>query len=144
MSNKKKMVLENQLCFPLYVCSKEIIRHYGKVLESYNLTFTQYLVMLVLYEDENVSIKDMGKRLHLDSGTLTPVVNKLYRKSMVKKSRDLVDERVVNVEITDEGKATMKKITAMIGKVEDELPITADEKIQVIGAINKIMETYGK
>lgn len=140
MTEKNKdLILEDQLCFPLYVCSKELIRKYGKVLEDHNLTFTQYLVMLVVYEEEHVSIKDLGKRLHLDSGTLTPVINKLHRKSMVNKSRDLADERVVNVNITDEGKSTMKHMGEVIGEVEKNLPITEKEKKQLIVLINKLM-----
>lgn len=74
------LALENQLCFPLYAASKEIIKQYKDLLDPLNLTYTQYLVMLVLWEDEAISVKELGKQLCLDSGTLTPVLKNLKQK----------------------------------------------------------------
>ena len=79
--------LENQICFPLYVCSKEIIRRYKPFLDEINLTYTQYIVMMVLWEEKEISFRDLSKRLYLESNTLTPVLNKLEDKGFIVKKK---------------------------------------------------------
>lgn len=96
--------LDNQLCFPLYACSKEIVRRYKPLLDPLGLTYTQYICMMVLWEEGESSIAHLGKRLYLDSGTLTPVVRKLEDKGYVARRRDEADERVVDVALTDQGR----------------------------------------
>ena len=86
--------LENQLCFPLYACSKEIVRKYKPFLDELDLTYTQYIAMMVLWEHRQISVKDMGALLYLDSGTLTPVLKKLEQKGYLVRARDSEDERV--------------------------------------------------
>ena len=95
--------LENQLCFPLYACSKEIVRKYKPFLDELDLTYTQYIAMMVLWEHRQISVKDMGALLYLDSGTLTPVLKKLEQKGYLVRARDSEDERVLNVTITELG-----------------------------------------
>ena len=97
------LILEKQLSFILYVCSKETIRRYQTYLEELNLTYTQYLVMLVLWNKDNIPVNELGKRLYLDSGTLTPMLKKLETKVLIKRVRDTVDGRNVLVELTKEG-----------------------------------------
>ena len=80
--------LENQLCFPLYACSKEIVRKYKPFLDELDLTYTQYIAMMVLWEHRQISVKDMGALLYLDSGTLTPVLKKLEQKGYLVRARD--------------------------------------------------------
>lgn len=95
--------LENQLCFPLYACSKEIVRKYKPFLDELDLTYTQYIAMMVLWEHRQISVKDMGALLYLDSGTLTPVLKKLEQKGYLVRARDSEDERVLNVTTTELG-----------------------------------------
>ena len=87
--------LENQLCFPLYACSKEIVRRYKPYLDEIDLTYTQYIAMMVLWEHGRINVKDMGALLYLDSGTLTPVLKKLEQKGYLTRERDHADERVL-------------------------------------------------
>ena len=107
MSNDKyeSLKLENQICFPLYACSKEIVRKYKPYLDKIDLTYTQYITMMVLWEMGQVSVKELGEKLMLDSGTLTPVLKKLEQKGYLTRSRDKDDERVLNVTLTAEGDA---------------------------------------
>jgi len=95
--------LDNQLCFALYACSREITKVYKPVLDKLGITYTQYISLLVLWEKDNITVKDMGKKLHLDSGTLTPLLKKLECMKLVKRTRDTVDERKVYVKLTDRG-----------------------------------------
>ncbi|MDU7886384.1 MAG: MarR family transcriptional regulator, partial [Clostridium perfringens] len=92
--------LENQLCFRLYASSREVIKKYKPILDQYN----QYLTMLVLWENEKITVKGIGEKLHLDSGTLTPLIKKLEKMNLVTKYRSKEDDRVVIVELTDEGR----------------------------------------
>ncbi|MGL5616140.1 MAG: MarR family winged helix-turn-helix transcriptional regulator, partial [Sarcina sp.] len=103
MDKYDKLKLENQLCFPLYALSREVIKLYKPLLDKYNLTYTQYITMLVMWEEEKVTFKNLGKKLHLDSGTLTPVIKKLEAMELVTKHRTVEDDRVVVVEITEKG-----------------------------------------
>ena len=102
-SKYDKLKLENQLCFPLYACSKEIIRRYKPFLSKLNLTYTQYITMMVLWEERELSVKELGRRLFLDSGTLTPLLKKLEEKKYLTRTRDANDERNLIIRITKEG-----------------------------------------
>lgn len=95
--------LENQLCFPLYACAKEVIRKYTPLLEPLGLTYTQYLAMMVMWEHKSISIRDMGRLLLLDSGTLTPMLKKMEKAGWIQRKRSTHDERVVMVTITAKG-----------------------------------------
>ncbi len=95
--------LENQLCFPLYACAKEIVRKYKPFLDKLDLTYTQYITMLILWEKKQSNVKELGKNLYLDSGTLTPLLKKLESKGYISRQRSERDERNLIVTITDEG-----------------------------------------
>lgn len=103
MDKYDTLKLSNQMCFPLYACSKEIVRHYRPYLDKLNLTYTQYIAMLVLWEEKEINVKDLGEKLFLDSGTLTPLLKSLETKGYIKRNRLSSDERVVMLNITDEG-----------------------------------------
>lgn len=103
MNEYDVLKLENQLCFPLYACSKEVVRLYKPFLDEIDLTYTQYITMMVLWDKEHVTVKELGESLYLDSGTLTPVLKALEKKGYVTRSRSKEDERVLNVSITKEG-----------------------------------------
>ena len=94
--------LENQLCFPLYLCSKELTRKYSKFLSEFDLTYTQYIVMLYLWEKESCNVSELGKTILLDSSTLTPLLKKLEVKGYIKRERSNSDERNLNISLTDE------------------------------------------
>ena len=109
MSNYEDLKLDNQLCFSLYAASREIIKLYKPILDKLNLTYTQYLVMIVLWEEKKLSVKQIGNRLHLDSGTLTPLLKKLEKLNYIKRYRSKDDDRVVIIELTEEGSTLREK-----------------------------------
>ncbi len=93
--------LERQLCFPLYACSREVIKKYRPFLDAVGLTYTQYVAMMVFWEMQSVSVKELGERLYLDSGTLTPVLKHLEQKGYITRRRSAEDERVLIASLTD-------------------------------------------
>ena len=109
--------LENQLCFPLYACAKEIVRAYKPYLERLDITYTQYITMMVLWEHRELRVKEVGERLFLDSGTLTPVLKKLEEKGFVSRRRSDTDERDVIVALTKGGEALKKKAANIPQKI---------------------------
>ena len=111
MSEKKYdcLRIENQLCFPLYACAKEIVRRYKPFLDELDLTYTQYITMMILWESKETNLKDLGKKLYLDSGTLTPLLKKLESKGYIKRKRSETDERNLAIKITPEGQALRDK-----------------------------------
>ncbi len=114
-----KLLLKNQLCFPLYLCSKEIIRRYTPLLNNLDLTYTQYIVMMYLWENKETNIKDLGNKLLLDSNTLTPLLKKLESKKYITRNKDKNDSRNTIIKLTDEGenlKNQCLKIPEMVGK----------------------------
>ena len=120
--NYDALKLENQLCFPLYACAKEIVRTYTPYLDELGITYTQYITMMVMWEHKELRVKEVGKRLYLDSGTLTPVLKKLEEKGFVTRRRSETDERDVIVSITESGEALKEKAVhipeKLIGCVE--------------------------
>ena len=113
MDKKDSLRLENQLCFPLYACAREVVKAYRPHLDALGLTYTQYISMMVLWEEGKVSVRDLGRKLHLDSGTHTPLLKKLESKGYLKRERSTVDERVVIACITEEGRK-LKRAAAKI------------------------------
>lgn len=109
--------LENQLCFPLYALSREVIKLYKPLLDPFDLTYTQYITLLVLWEEEKINFKDLGIKLHLDSGTLTPVLKKLESKGYILKYRNKEDDRVVTVELTPQGQELKEKMVDVPEKI---------------------------
>lgn len=95
--------LENQVCFPLYACAKEVVKRYKPLLDELDLTYTQYIAMMVMWEHRSLSVKEIGEYLYLDSGTLTPVLKTLEKKNYVTRERSKEDERVLIASVTDEG-----------------------------------------
>ncbi|OON88351.1 MarR family transcriptional regulator [Oribacterium sp. C9] len=101
--NYESLKIENQLCFPLYACAKEVVRRYKPFLDKLDLTYTQYIVMMVMWEKKRVNVKELGERLYLDSGTLTPLLKRLEAKELIKRERSHEDERALDVSITNKG-----------------------------------------
>jgi DNA-binding MarR family transcriptional regulator len=101
--------LDNQLCFALYACSREIIKVYKPILDPLNLTYTEYVVLMALWEKDKIPVKDLGQKIFLDSGTLTPLLKKMAEKNLVARERSESDERSVIISLTSKGKALEKK-----------------------------------
>ena len=111
--------LENQLCFPLYACSKEVVKRYKPFLDKLDLTYTQYITMMVMWEKKSINVKELGECLYLDSGTLTPLLKKLENKGYITRERSKTDERNLIVSITKEGDALRDdavEVPAQMGK----------------------------
>lgn len=136
------LLLENQMGFPLYVVAKEVVNAYRPHLEPLNLTYTQYIVMMALWEYGELSVKELGQVLRLDSGTLTPLLKKLELKGFLKRKRSRSDERVVMVILTEEGNA----VRAEAIKVPKKLVASAREVFSVQEAaelrllLNKLLD----
>jgi len=134
-----KLKLENQLCFPLYAASREIIRKYKPVLDEIDLTYTQYIVMMVVWEHRSVSVKEMGRLLYLDSGTLTPVLKKLEQKGLIIRKRDSADERILNVTVTDDGMALRENALSVPDKMCCSIKLTPDELSFMQNILQKLL-----
>ena len=117
MDQYESLKLENQLCFPLYACAKEIVRKYTPFLDELGLTYTQYITMMVLWEKKETTVSELGRCLYLDSGTLTPLLKKLEGKHFITRRRSEKDERSVIVHVTEEGMAMRDKAAAVPAKV---------------------------
>lgn len=103
MKPEDKLKLDNQLCFAVYVASKEIIKQYKPFLDPLGLTYTQYITLLALWEKSDISVKELGQRLFLDSGTLTPLLKKLEAMNLIERVRSSDDERLIIVSLTKKG-----------------------------------------
>ena len=144
MQNFDCLKLENQLCFPLYVCSKEIINKYKPFLEKIDLTYTQYIAMLVLWENEQINVKHLGEKLFLDSGTLTPLLKKLESKGYIERKRSTNDERNLIISITKKGKE-LKNIAVDIPKeVGSCLNLSKEEVIKMYENLYKLLKEITK
>ena len=119
--------LENQLCFPLYVCSKEVVRQYRKPLDSINLTYTQYIVMMALWEYGDMTEKKLSELVHLDSGTLTALLRRLEKQGYIERARKETDERMLSLSLTDKGDKLRHKAAAVQASIPNCLGLSDDE-----------------
>ncbi len=131
--------LGNQLCFPLYACSKEIIRKYKPYLDDIDLTYTQYITMMVLWEKKTVNVKTLGENLYLDSGTLTPVLKKLESKGYITRERSSEDERNLVVSITQEGEELKDKAIEIPPAMGSCVKLTEEESKTLYQLLYKII-----
>ncbi len=144
MKQNEKLRLENQLCFPLYVCSKEIVRRYTPFLEPIGLTYTQYLAMLALWEREVMTVKELGQMIYLDSGTLTPMLKKLEVKGYLKRMRSASDERSVVLTLTDEGRELKKQAADIPDKASLCMKIDPQDEKILHEILNRIISGFGE
>ena len=131
--------LDNQLCFPLYACSKEIVRMYKPFLDDIDLTYTQYITMMVMWETEQINVKNLGERLYLDSGTLTPLLKKLEAKGYIARSRSKTDERNLIVTLTDEGRLLKQKAVCIPEKMAGCVHLTKEEAFELYRLLHKVL-----
>ena len=127
MDKYDSLKLKNQLCFPLYACSKEIIKNYKPYLDCIDLTYTQYIVMMVLWESKVINVKDLGEQLYLDSGTLTPLLKKLESKGYITRNRSDKDERNLMIKVTDKGMGLREEALSVPQEVSKCVKLTSEE-----------------
>jgi DNA-binding MarR family transcriptional regulator len=133
--------LDNQICFSLYAASREIIKLYKPFLDEHNLTYTQYITMLVLWEEGKATVKDIGKRLHLDSGTLTPLLKKLESMELITRYRDKNDDRVVIAELTQKGYELKEQVSDIPEKLFCKTNMTYEHAMQLKENLDKLLKT---
>ncbi|WP_251517596.1 MULTISPECIES: MarR family winged helix-turn-helix transcriptional regulator [Staphylococcus] len=139
---KKDSYLERQLCFLFYVSSKEVIKKYTSYLKEYDLTYTGYIVLLAIESDEKINIKTLGKRVFLDSGTLTPLLKKLEKKGYVTRTRELEDERSLKISLTEKGVSIKDPLLDISKKVFGDLDMNIDEAIELKESLQKFVNNH--
>ncbi|MBQ1729699.1 MAG: MarR family transcriptional regulator [Oscillospiraceae bacterium] len=132
--------LENQICFPLYAASRDVIKRYKPYLDDMGLTFTQYITMIVLWEEKTVTVKELGKRLYLDSGTLTPLLKKMEAKGLITRKRSFEDERNLIVTVTEEGERLKEMADGIPEKILACSEISLEEAVTLRALLLKILK----
>ena len=136
----ESLKLSNQLCFPLYAASREIIKLYTPYLDEIGLTYTQYIVMLVMWEHKQIGAKKLGELLYLDSGTITPVVKKLEQMRLVTRRRGTIDERTMDIILTEEGEKLKEKAAAIPEQIARCVNLNDEEAKMLYKLLYKILE----
>ncbi|MGO4369818.1 MarR family winged helix-turn-helix transcriptional regulator [Paenibacillus sp. 2TAB19] len=140
--------LDNQICFSIYACSREITKLYRPILDELGLTYTQYVTMLALWEQDHISVSALGHRLYLDSGTLTPLLKKLEAAGLLTRTRDREDERSVLVTLTEQGQALKNKAYEVPPQLYCQLDSSPEEAHSLLQQMNdllgKIQQITGK
>lgn len=139
MNSDDMLKLENQLCFPLYAAAKDVVGRYKPLLDALDLTYTQYITMMVLWDRLVVSEKELGSALFLDSGTLTPLIKRLEGKGFIRRERSATDERIVNVTLTDDGAKLKEKARDIPARLAGCLPLTHEEAGVLYRLLYKIL-----
>ena len=139
MDEYESLKLKNQLCFPIYLCSKEIIRKYTPMLNKLNLTYTQYVVMMYFWEVKSSNVKELGNTLLLDSSTLTPLLKKLENKGYIVRKKSLEDERNLIIELTEEGKKLQDKAIDVPKEISKCINLDEEEAKLLYKLIYKVL-----
>ena len=132
--------LDNQLCFPLYVCAKEVVRRYKPFLDEIDLTYTQYITMMVMWEQKELSVKELGEYLFLDSGTLTPVLKTLEKKGYIVRRRSDEDERSLIVSLTESGILLRDKAVLIPGKMAKCVSLSPEDAAELYRILHTMMK----
>lgn len=141
MSNKNNLLsIENQLCFPLYAAAKEVIKKYTPYLKPLGLTYTQYIAMMILWEEKEVTAAHLGERLHLDSGTLTPMLKKMEQGGLISRRRSSVDERNLLVTITQQGIDLRRKALKVPAQMAQCVSLSAQEAETLYNLLYKLLD----
>ncbi len=140
MDKYDSLKLENQLCFPLYVCAKEVVRQYKPFLDEIDLTYTQYITMMVMWEHKQITVKELGDYLYLDSGTLTPVLKTIEKKGYITRARSKEDERNLIVTLTSEGEALKEKASEIPTKVSKCISLAPEDAAELYRILHAVMD----
>ena len=139
MKIDESMKLDSQLCFPLYAASRKIVSKYTPYLKPLGITYTQYIMFLVLWEKDEITVGDLCRRLMLDTGTVTPMLKNTEKQGLIKRTRSEEDERVVVITLTDEGRALYKKAKELPGKVGSCINISRSEAETLYKLLYKLL-----
>ena len=142
MNPYDSLKLGNQICFPLYAASREVIKHYHPYLSELDLTYTQYVCMMVLWEHKKISVKELGQALFLDSGTLTPVLKSLEAKGYISRYRSSEDERVLIASITESGEALKDQAVSIPEKMARCVHLEKEEALQLYKLLYKLLGSF--
>lgn len=136
--------LDLQLCFPLYAAARAMTQAYAPLLSKLGLTYPQYLVMLVLWETDGVTVKELGERLYLDSGTLTPLLKRLETQGLVRRERSTEDARSVHVHLTSQGRALRRKAVSVPEAMACKMGLSLEELSRLRREVRRLFETLSK
>ena len=134
----------NQICFPLYACAKEVIRQYRRPLEALDLTYTQYIVMMVLWERGDMTESELGHTVRLDSGTLTPLLKRLERQGLIVRTHPESNERKLFLSLTEKGKALKERALDVPGQMNGCIDLPAEELMQLKYLLDKALTKMGR
>ncbi|RAP74116.1 MarR family winged helix-turn-helix transcriptional regulator [Paenibacillus montanisoli] len=138
MEQGAQLELDNQLCFALYACAREVMKLYRPYLDELGITYTQYVTLLALWEKDGVPVKELGSRLYLDSGTLTPLLKKLEGMALIRRERDRGDERSVIVRLTEQGRELKTRAMTIPERVYCQTSIPEEEIVQLRDQLRKL------
>lgn len=133
------LLLRNQLCFPLYAAAREVVKKYTPTLDRLDLTYTQYITMMVLWEEREIGVKALGEKLFLDSGTMTPVLKALEKKGFVSRVRSTEDERMLNITVTQKGMQLREEALAVPSSISGCIDITPEDAGELYRILYKIL-----
>ncbi len=139
MDKDSLLTLDNQLCFTIYACAKEITGLYRPWLETLGLTYTQYITLLVLWENDAITLKELGERLFLDSGTLTPLLKKMEAAGLLYRLRSKEDERTLRIRLTAQGRELKKEAYEVAEKVFDASQLSVEEARLIQNQMNGLL-----
>ena len=140
MKIDESMKLDSQLCFPLYAASRKIVSLYTPHLKPLGITYTQYIMFLVLWEQDGITVGELCKRLMLDTGTVTPMLKNTEKQGLIRRERSAEDERVVVITLTDEGKALYKKARDIPSRIGSCVKLTKSEAVALYKTLYKLLE----
>lgn len=135
----EELKLENQLCFPLYAASRQIIKKYKPFLDELNLTYTQYIAMMLLWEKRSMTVKEIGEDLFLDSGTLTPLLKKLEAKGLLTRRRSAADERILHIDLTPTGEMLREKAIHIPEQMAQCVALTQEDAARLRCILHKLL-----
>lgn len=135
--------LEDQICFPLYACARRVTGKYTPYLKPLGITYTQFLVFLVLWEQDNINVGDLCRLLYLDSGTVTPMLKKMEEKEYLQRSRCQDDERCVTVSLTEKGRELKEKVSEIPSKVGGCMNLSPEDSAKLYELLYKILDRLG-
>lgn len=138
-TNEPCLRLEDQLCFPLYACAKEVVRQYRELLQSLNLTYTQYIVMMVLWEFGEMTEGEIGKKVHLDSGTLAPLLKRLQKAGYINRVRPESNENKLILSLTPEGEQLKKLAIKVTSQMQGCIPLSEKDMILLRELLNRAL-----
>ncbi|MGD8189377.1 MarR family winged helix-turn-helix transcriptional regulator [Brevibacillus ginsengisoli] len=141
MNREDSLKLDNQLCFSIYACSREITSLYRPFLDQLGITYPQYLVLLILWEAEECTVKELGERLYLDSGTLTPMLKRMEAANLIKRQRSQMDERKVLVQLTDKGKEMKQEAYCIPEAIFEQVGVSQDEFVMLLAKFKQMLHT---